>query len=200
MTVRMLKWTLIIALVIIIIGIVIGIGFGRLPDASSWFRCRFNGGASYCRPSTRVLPRTPSHRGAATPRRAAARRRGAASGAARVARRGPPRAARPASPSRASHAGSAGEPTLRCSPSPLGEASAVTQRRDLPQSALIWVESTPAEQRVEPGDQAVFAIVVENRSTDAQQQTIAIGGIPSSGRGSTSTRAAALSRRSGAAA
>ena len=59
MTVRMLKWMLIIALVIIIIGIVIGIGFGRLPDASSWFRCRFNGGASYCRPSTRVLPRTP---------------------------------------------------------------------------------------------------------------------------------------------
>ena len=59
MTVRMLKWTLIIALVVIIIGIVIGIGFGRLPDASSWFRCRFNGGASYCRPSTRVLPRTP---------------------------------------------------------------------------------------------------------------------------------------------
>ena len=54
----------------------------------------------------------------------------------------------------------------------------MTQRRDLPQSALIWVESTPAEQRVEPGDQAVFAIVVENRSTDAQQQTIAIGGIP----------------------
>ena len=53
----------------------------------------------------------------------------------------------------------------------------MTQRRDLPQSALIWVESTPAEQRVEPGDQAVFAIVVENRSTDAQQQTIAIGGI-----------------------
>ena len=59
MTVRMLKWTLIIALVIVIIGIVIGIGFGRLPDASSWFRCRFNGAASHCRPSTRALPRSP---------------------------------------------------------------------------------------------------------------------------------------------
>ena len=54
----------------------------------------------------------------------------------------------------------------------------MTQRRDLPQSGLIWVGATPAEQRVDPGDQAVFAIVVENRSTDAQQQTIAIGGIP----------------------
>ena len=55
MTGRTLKWTLIIAVVIV----VIGIGFGRLPDASSWFRCRFNSGASYCRPNTRVIPRTP---------------------------------------------------------------------------------------------------------------------------------------------
>jgi uncharacterized membrane protein len=55
----------------------------------------------------------------------------------------------------------------------------VTQRRDLPQSAEIWVEATPAEQRVEPGDQAVWAIAVENRSSGAQQQSIAIGGVPS---------------------
>lgn len=53
----------------------------------------------------------------------------------------------------------------------------MTQRRDLPQSPLLWVEATPAEQRVEPGHQAVFAIHVENRSAQAQSQTISIDGL-----------------------
>jgi uncharacterized membrane protein len=57
LTGRMLKWTVIIALAVIAIGIVIGIGPGRLLGGGDWFRCRFRGTASYCRPSTRVIPR-----------------------------------------------------------------------------------------------------------------------------------------------
>ena len=57
LTGRMLKWTLIFALVVIAIGIVIGIGPGRLLDAGDWARCRFRATASICRPRTRVIPR-----------------------------------------------------------------------------------------------------------------------------------------------
>jgi hypothetical protein len=58
-TARLLKWTLIIAVVIVIIGILFYVGGPRLLDGSDWFRCRFNSSASYCRPNTRALPRTP---------------------------------------------------------------------------------------------------------------------------------------------
>ena len=54
----------------------------------------------------------------------------------------------------------------------------MTQGRGLPQSAELWVEITPAEQRVEPGQQAVFAVSVENRSRAAQGQRLDVDGLP----------------------
>ena len=51
-----------------------------------------------------------------------------------------------------------------------------TDRR---QSAAIWVDAIPVEQRVRPGEQAVFAIGVENRGASAQTQAVTIEGLPS---------------------
>jgi len=50
-----------------------------------------------------------------------------------------------------------------------------TERR---QSAAIWVDAVPVEQRVRPGEQAVFAIGVENRGASAQTQEVTIEGLP----------------------
>ena len=54
----------------------------------------------------------------------------------------------------------------------------MTLGRDRRQSGAIWVEITPAEQRVRPGERAVFAIAVENRSGSAQSQSVAVEGLP----------------------
>ena len=54
----------------------------------------------------------------------------------------------------------------------------MTQRRDRAQSSQLWVEVTPTEQRVRPGERAVFAIAVENRSGSAQSQSVTVDGLP----------------------
>ena len=59
LTGRMLKWTILIAIAVIVVGILLRIGAGRVFDSSDWVRCRFNGSASFCRPTTPRVPRTP---------------------------------------------------------------------------------------------------------------------------------------------
>ena len=54
----------------------------------------------------------------------------------------------------------------------------MTSESDRPQSSALWVDVVPADQRVRPGDQVVFAFGVENRGGLAQSQTVAIEGIP----------------------
>ena len=54
---RILKWTLIAAVLIVILGILISLGPGRFLDGGDWFRCRFNSTRPYCRPNTAPLRR-----------------------------------------------------------------------------------------------------------------------------------------------
>ena len=56
LTRRLLRWTVLIAFLVIAVGVIVSLGPGRLLDGSDWMRCRFNGSASFCRPTTR-LPR-----------------------------------------------------------------------------------------------------------------------------------------------
>jgi uncharacterized membrane protein len=53
----------------------------------------------------------------------------------------------------------------------------VTGPRD-DQSPYLWVETTPGELSVRAGEQAVFSIAVENRSQQAQTQSIELEGLP----------------------
>ena len=44
---------------VIVVGVLLRIGPSRVFDSSDWVRCRFNGSASFCRPTTPRVPRTP---------------------------------------------------------------------------------------------------------------------------------------------
>ena len=59
LTRRMLKWTLIAAFVLIVLGIILTIGPERLGDGSDWFRCRVSATSSSCRPTPPRVPRAP---------------------------------------------------------------------------------------------------------------------------------------------
>lgn len=54
----------------------------------------------------------------------------------------------------------------------------MTSESEVSNSARIWIGSEPAVQRVMPGDKAIFALTIENRSGEAQSQTIGVRGIP----------------------
>ena len=53
---RTLKWSLLAAFAVVLVGIVLRIGVDRIPDASDWVRCRVTPSAQFCVP---VRPRVP---------------------------------------------------------------------------------------------------------------------------------------------
>jgi hypothetical protein len=54
----------------------------------------------------------------------------------------------------------------------------MTSDAELSNSPRIGISSTPGVQRVNPGEQTVFSITVENRTNEAQAQTVGVRGIP----------------------